>query len=302
VNAIYTLLEATLALYPADATGQPITTTPIWMGACAENLRLAQSMKVVETTPGGRAYPKRHPLVATHDIQIGRIWVLPDATGSSDYVLPTGQMVLDILWEDEEGDGWQRRTYYGVTAKSYDLSSVEKIHSTADQTFDAEYYSQSSGTGTPPALTPDLPYLVRWVSATDNITLYDYSSSTFLFTERTAGAAATRATITVAALFDNTVVQFIGAAAPALTVTALSVSEVTNLYEGVPSSTDLPRLDFLYGGVRLASISYAGVFFADTLVEAAPAAGSARYRLFGGGVLSATIAPEGTTFQDVSEV
>lgn len=304
MNAVYTLLEATIALYPADALGQPITTTPIWMGACAENLRLVQQMKVVETTPGGRLYPKRHPLVATHEIQIGRIWVLPDTIGSADYVLTTGRMVMDILWEDEDSDGWQRRTYYGVTAKGYDLASVDKIHSTADQTFDAEYYSQSWGTSTVPALTSDLPYLVQWTSASDNIILYDYSSSTFLFTERTAGAAATRATIALdqTPAFDSLVVAFSGVGTPALTVTAAGVSEMPALYEGVPTSTDVPRLDFLYGGVRLASISSAGVFFADTIVEAAPSAGSARYQLFGGGALAMTIAAGGTTFRDASEV
>lgn len=299
---LHSLLEATLTLYPAAADDTPVTASPVWFGTCANDLRLAERMIVRQTMPGAAPFPRNHPLVATHEINIGRVWTSREPS-LDDYTPATSRYVLDILWEAEDFDGWRRRTYYGVTAKSYDLASQERIQMNSEQAFDAEYYSQSSGTGAAPALTSTLPYTVIWVSTAEPpLVLYDYTASTDAFVERLAGQAATRATVLITPTLDALTVNFTGGTGNALVLANTQTTTVGGVIEGVPTTANLPRLDFMYGPTRVASVDKLNNLLVETLVEANATAGSARFELFGNNLLSATLEPTAGTFKALAEV
>src|SRR5262245_2114390 len=116
-NTALTLHDVTLSLYPAGEDGTPALDAPVYIGACAERLRLTDEFVVMETRPTGRRYPKKYPLVMTHGIGMERVWITQPITGPPadmrSFVASNARFVLDVLWEDEASDYWKRRTYYG---------------------------------------------------------------------------------------------------------------------------------------------------------------------------------------------
>lgn len=155
-NQTFTLLEATLALYPAGADGEPLLDFPVWMGACAENLRLRSRLEEHITHPTGERYGRTYHTDEEHLIEINRLWVL-QLSDLRDYALARNQTyVLEVVWQDEFTEVWHKRKYCGVTAQNYDLSSEGVMQFMADQGFRAQRYVQSAGFGvyTPLATTP----------------------------------------------------------------------------------------------------------------------------------------------------
>jgi hypothetical protein len=157
------LVEATLSLYPADVSGQPILTHPIWMGARAEGLELGGEIAEIEATPSGAAYDQFAQLSELHEISIERLWVLPTGTEAGpgavtggDYDLTRGQYVLHVFGLERFTGIWHRRTYYGVQAKRYGLRSNGIINFGSNQTFRAQYYVSGGGSsGQTGELVPD---------------------------------------------------------------------------------------------------------------------------------------------------
>lgn len=143
---LFTLGEATVDLYPAGPDGRTITGSAVWIGACAESLRLASRLEDMRLAATGAAYARRNHTDEQHEIQIDRLWVLrnPDR---KDYRLERNQQyVLSIRWVDEKTGVWHREIYYGVTARSFERASNSVMEFMAAQVWDAQYYECSSGT------------------------------------------------------------------------------------------------------------------------------------------------------------
>lgn len=260
------LLEATVTIYPQDNSGAPILTAPIWSGAQGEHLTVMERWLKAQTKPTGARYPKTHPLLPQYEIQLGRLWVLA-LNLLSGFKTQNGRYVLDILWNHEEELGWHRWVFYGVTISERNLASQDVDGGfTDDQTFDAEYYVPTAGTGTPPAITSTLPYLVRYVSEGENSVLYtyDFNARTFTGVEDTTGRA-----VLATDGSSNFSITFAGHAYPALQIAAGDgITKVIALETGSARAQDLPRLDFFLGPTRLASVTERGKLIASDFVEA----------------------------------
>lgn len=278
---VLTLMEALVTLYPAGPNGAPITSNPIWMGVDADNLTVAERWKVVETRPTGAKYRVKHPLVQDWEINIARVWAL-DVQNLNGYQTDGGQYVMDVIWTDQDGGQWHRETFYGVTISGdHDRASrgVDGGY-TENQRFEAQYMIPASGGGTPPAINPNLPYYVQYVGASGPpgivvqkgpqlpIVLYNYDPNTSAFTLASPGANTNTATLTNSGTDFN--ITFANAALPALDVDNSGIVEAQAFISGAPPDSDLPRVEFMYGSTRLASISAAGNFYASQFIETNP--------------------------------
>ena len=304
---VLNLLEAEVCLYPADPTGAPVLTAPIWLGAPAEKLTVRERWRVRETTPTGARYPVRHPLIPDYEIHLSRVWLLNlgDLTGWS---AGCQNYVLDVVWTDGETGDWHRRTYYGVTIGERGLDSRDIADGfTDDQQFAAQYVVPASGLGVAPAVSSDLPYTVQF-TGTDGVPvlLYTYDPGTQQFTA--AASLAGRATLAYAGgCFTAT---FAPDAAPALQCVSFPVASyrtggayrktapfrggaaglaVPALAAAVPLPAELPRLDFFYGAVRTATLTRLGLY-APAFTQAVPALAPGVFALYAGGTLMATLA------------
>lgn len=261
-----TLIEATLTLYPADATDAPITDQPIWSGVEANNLEIAEHWVKVRNTPTGVRVPRNHPLVAQYQIGIERVWALPlgDLLG---FKPVKNRYVLDILWTDEESGDWHRETFYGVTISERTRRSKEVDGGFVEnQQFEAEDVKQDSGRGTPPPLPTAPLYTVKYIDTDNRVTsLYTYDASTRAFTEATSGVTAGKATI----VQDDTSfrVQFAGASWPALEILPSGELHAAQLKTGTAEASDLPRLEFYCGSSRYLTVDRWGEVFARSFFE-----------------------------------
>ncbi len=306
----FTLFEADVSLYPAGPGDEPALDTPVWIGACAERLRISGDFIVAETRPVGRRYPKRHPLVLQHQISIGRVWV--QEWDTLETFNPTnGRFVLDIVWWQEnvgavadEEDLWKRRTYYGVTIRQDELESND-LNSTAgqfseNQVFDAEYYVETGGSGTPPALSATIPMRVDYRGADGTVTLYTYDPDTKLFTETAAGITAGRASINYGGA--STTILF--GAFPSLQLNSGEVLYASFMAGAAPTITDQPRLEFWRGNARLATLvrdgggpGGGGIFYASAISHITPTAADEKFLLYDEEMLNTlvmAIGPAGT--------
>jgi len=259
----FLLANATLTLYRTNAAGSPITATPVWFGACEEQIRIEERWITAQSTPAGRRYPKRRALVPQYQIGINRLWVQQrDALG--DFVPTSEVYVLDVLWYDEEMVVWHRKTFYGVTIDSRTWQSTEVFELRDEQMFNAEYYTEVSGTGTAPGIAESLPLWVRWVGSDAVLALYTYDTGTNGFTA--VGVTTGRATAEyVPDQSGSFVVTFDGG------IVALEVigeeARVGAILEGAPGPAVVPRLDFMVGTSRVASVSANKDFYAFSAID-----------------------------------
>ncbi len=260
-----TLLEATLTLYPANADGSPRVNEAVWSGACADNLRVREQWLHRETRPTGARHPRRHPLVPQFEISIDRVWALP-LSQPGGFLATHEKFVLDVVWIDEDSGRWHRQTYYGVTISERSQVSRDTDTGFSDnQVFNAEYRDEpTGGTGTPPAVGADLPYLVKWVSRDETVDLYSYNTSTHVFT----ALASTTSRATIAN--NPFTITFAGDGAPMVDLNTSGVLSAVAFIEGMPTDGDLPRLDFFRGQSRIASVSRNGRVFAHRFHQLPP--------------------------------
>jgi hypothetical protein len=297
-----TVLEATVTLYLADQNDNPIQSSPVWAGSCAENIRMGQKASVLNLLPSAAQFPRNVPLYFTHEITIERIWWQEAIAGTSlqDFTPSTGRYVLDIVWRDEVTGLWTRRTYYGVTFDSREIAGRELMESLDNQTFQAEQWFPGSGIGMVAPLGATMPATVRYVGPSGrSLPLYYYYGGG-IYVAADASVVGGLATISAsAAPGGEFTVTFAGQGSPALTVDSSGVTTCVEFIEGSPVATDVPRVDFLQGGVRIASITINGEFFAANITEGTP--GSALFEILGGGSNAAAISASMTVFSSMTE-
>lgn len=268
-----TLLEARVTLYPADAAGAPVLSQPLWLGAEAEELTLSGTWLTAETRPTGVAYPRRHNLIPLHEIQLGRVWALPlDQLAGFQGEHTT--YVLDLVWQEAESGQWHRRTYYGVTllTEAFASRSMDSGFS-ENQSFAAQYFTVATGTGAVPVLSAQAPYLVWYVSATEQVALYAYAADTGVFTALEATAA--RGTVGYAGDAFEVTLDGVGVV---LATTADGLHHPA-VIEQTPLPAERPRMDFTYAGQRVCSVSAAGLWARSFDDVTAPVSGAGRFEL-----------------------
>ncbi len=304
---VLNLLEATVTLYPADTTGAPVLSLPIWTGAPTEKLTVRERWRIKETTPTAAKYPRRHPLIPEYDLNLGRVWLLKTADLSG-WTAGHQNYVLDVVWTEEESGQWHRRTFYGVTIAEHGLDTRDIDNGfTDDQVFAAQYYVSASGEGYPPAISNALPYTVVFTGADGvPVLLYTYDPALHQFTAQAELAA--RATI--AYVGNCLTVTFDPDTAPTLRCVKSDPKNYRNsgayrqssfyragvkgllvpaLRSTVPVPGELPRLDFFYGALRTATLTRNGLYdVAFTQTTPSPAAG--RFALYANSELIATLA------------
>jgi hypothetical protein len=314
----HTLLEATITLYAADEAGRPLTGLPIWSGVAAENLTLTERWIKIQNRPTAARQPRNHPLVAQFEIAIGRVWALLQADLNG-FITEPARYVLDLVWADEDENCWHRKTFYGVTIAERSQASPNADREFTDhQVFDAESLVPASGTGAVTEISEELPYLVRYVTAQGSLAIYVYDPDEHTFTELVAGLAAQTAelgfisggsalTYRGATHYRNSQpyrvpaafrVRFQGETDDALRVRNDGVVEVAGSAIGAPRRDSLPRVDFCYGGKRLASISRSGVLYAWAFEEGAMEEVTPGYEIASGETLLATITQKAVRASD----
>lgn len=313
-TTVFSLIEATVSLYPASASGAPWILGPIFSGLPAETLSRRERWVKSETRPTGAQYPVKHPLVQQYEISIGRVWGFQNADMSG-FATANGLYVLDIVWVDAVTGNWHRETYYNVTIseRSQTPPNIEQGFMD-DQVFDAEYVVRSGGLGTVPAISSSLPMTVKWVGPDypGGLPLYNYDPTANTFAETVAGISANRAgiaynpagglTVDGAITVDDDEVTvdvdevfaivFSGSDSAAMTVDINDGLDVTGLETQAPDTSINPRLDFYIGSVRVASLGADGTLYATSFSNG-PVAAAGQFQLFVGSTLAVTIAASG---------
>lgn len=301
---VLTLHEATLTFHDTKADGAPIvgsTLSPqfLWTGLLENRVRITEAWKVFTVRPTGSRFQKYRPLGRTWALAIDKPWGLPYPE-MTDWEATRKPMVLDIVWRDEQTRDWHRNTFYNVTVRERVRDGEVEPAFAESQLFDAEYRIVSQGlAGIEVPLLPDtLPLFVEHVDEDGVVTLlYTYDPTAKSFSEVATGIATGKATIVETA--GDLSVTFDGDEAPTLLVEAAGAT-LPGVTVGVPDRDDLPRLDFRVGGVRVASLSRASLYTTNLVSDAAPASGSDRFELRGGGVVRAALAKTGFTSNGVT--
>ena len=306
-HIVLTLLEATVTLYPADVTGAPVLNAPIWTGAPAEKLTVKERWRIKETTPTGARYGRKHPLIPDYEISLGRVWLLQQANLNG-WHAGWQNYVLDVVWREEQTGDWHRRTFYGVTISERGLDDRNIDGGfTDDQVFAAQYFTPSSGAGSPPDVTSSLPYTVTYTGTNGvPVLLYLYDVTTHQFAAQTTTEG--RATVGYAGVYFNAI--FADDSAPALQAMrsaprayrtgqayrnnvvyrgGASGVLARSLQTGPPPVGDLPRLDFYYGAQRVATLTRTGLYDV-VFTQTTPTLADGRFGFYADGVLVGTLA------------
>lgn len=138
------LIEAEIALYPANADGTPNTDAPYWFGCCARNLDMVHVRHNVKIARTGARTPRSYTTNEEHMISIARVWAVERST-QLDFVPTKNQrFVMQITWHDRQQDKGYQRVYSGVTAEEFSQRSNGVLESNAMQQWRAETMEQSA--------------------------------------------------------------------------------------------------------------------------------------------------------------
>ena len=291
----FTLSEAVISLYRADASGAPVLTQAVWIGAQAHNLRLNDRLEEVLHWPTAATHKDAYHTDQDLEIEVERLWALP-ATSLTDYAPErNARYVLEILWQDNLTQRWFRRWFYGVTWRSQDRSSRGLMELGGTQVFRAQWCSDAADAGPYPTPAPAAPSTLRvfYHDGSELWPLYSYSTSTHIFSEITAGSATGRAAITKGV--DTTQISLGSNLSLEAASGELKATEFTENYR-----PDGPELVFQIGQSPIARLSAARLY-APQFIEDTPTAAVDRFAIYAGANLIATIGPLGVTALALTE-
>ncbi len=132
---VYTLQSATFDFYATDENGAAVGDA-IFIGVCAESVRLIYRFEEIIKRPTGRKYPRARHLSEEHEISMERVWVIDGPEFAMEH---NKRYVMVITWIHHQSNETVSRTYYGVTNRSNDLGTRE-VEFTNSQSFRAEYF------------------------------------------------------------------------------------------------------------------------------------------------------------------
>jgi hypothetical protein len=151
--------------------------------------------------------------------------------------------------------------------------------------------------GAQPALT------VTWVNGLERLTLFNYSPATHAFAEAAPGLSAGRASITNTGPDNSLTIAIQGTTA---LVVANAKVYAQQFQTGV-ATQESPRLEFVIGGRRVATLTKSGVLRVLDITEVAAIEAlsvsllSSQFAFFSNGAATAVLSPAGVTALNIAE-
>ena len=138
-QTILHLASAVVTLYDAPPSGVAPSGVGILHGECPAGMKLTYSYDEVKSFPTGAPYGLVHHVNETHGIEINKVAIMDDDVDAEFLPERDNFYAMKIDWIRNDGKGL-RRTYYGLKAKSLDMSSrgVEEYEQT--QAWSAQYF------------------------------------------------------------------------------------------------------------------------------------------------------------------
>lgn len=180
---VFTLFEASAAIYLADAAGNA-TGSALWVGDCMQGIRIEENFEETEILNHGEPYKPVHHTGEDHVISWDRWYAVKDV--ADELVLPdlerNTQYVLVLVWHStrERVSKWFKRVYFGVTARSQPLESGDAM--TDHKTLRATYRRTVKGLASAPDLTAAIVGVVLFISAGLQTIAYTYDWDTAAYT------------------------------------------------------------------------------------------------------------------------
>ena len=263
----FTVLNAVVAIYAVDATDTPVGAA---VKLLVDALPIAPQVESIPVRHHGVRWSSVRHIDVSWQLELSRPrFIELSASGAVTQWEPVSntRYALVVVWHDAERGLWEKQVFLGVTGFP---ASLDEANMLSRIPLRAERRSTpTAGRSTQPdfsvvASEGSLDYLGTDGSRTP---IYTFSTAGG-FAVVDAALLAARATVTVnstslTALFGSDPVVF---TANATGVTAEAFDETGGTY----GSTS-PRLEFIYGGVRLATLSAAGVLNVASLTEQASA-------------------------------
>lgn len=182
---VFTIFEATAALYLAGEDGEP-SGDAVYLG-CLNGLRMECDYEEERVVRHGRAHASVHHKDENHVISFEQWWVFEDSEEGEllDPDLDRNQpYVLVLAFYSQEKSYWVKRIYYGVTARSEPIESGDAMSD--NKTLRAERRVQVKGLSGEPSLLATLSAVALWITGGVETIAYTYDFSTEAWTSTAA--------------------------------------------------------------------------------------------------------------------
>ena len=138
-QTILHLATAVITLYDAPPSGVAPSGVGIWHGSCPAGMKLTYAYDEVKSFPTGAPYGIVHHVNETHSIEIQKVAIVDDDVDGEFLPERDNFYAMKIDWVRNDGKGL-RRTYYGLKAKSLDMSSRGVEEYEQNQAWSAQYF------------------------------------------------------------------------------------------------------------------------------------------------------------------
>lgn len=258
----FTVYDADVYLYQVDSQGTPLA--DVYLGGCAESIAMDHTLNPRRVETHGLPYAAERHDDEEHMVELKNIWLHDRSQPRAR--MPAGHVrnvryALVLIWRDEEAGAWTKRTYRGATSRG------QRVEDSTYQTlrFRAESLVESCGdlANGDPSAQPGQTGTVRYVGAHETVDLYSYDADTAQLTVLDPAVLAGRADI----LIDDSSVEIRFAGVPALFATTAftAVEDLTAIGSTFLDAT--PRLEFILGAARVASLGADGSLVVINLTE-----------------------------------
>lgn len=272
----FTQWECEVVIYRADDDG--VATDEIeWLGGCDNRMNIEQGYAEERADRSGDRYARWQQLEEEHTIELERLFLTRYDRAASFYQAPVlgrnQRLVAVLLWRDEEARIWHKHTYYGVQVPSLSSSS-ENEYFDLKVPLRASHMIPASGDldETPPDNLPSsLGAFLRYVDTgvTINLYSYDYESGAF------ARVGSVDSRLQVVGEDDDFQFSLLINGTLALGIDHDGVLQVKGFdFTGGTFADAVPRVEFMTGFGRIASLTETGLLAAPGFNERDTAPGS----------------------------
>lgn len=249
----FTVYDADVYLYRVDAAGEPVGQA--YLGGCSESISMEQTLAPRRLEYHGRVAARERHEDEEHTVELKNVWLHDRSQVHARMPSAAARNVtyaLVIIWRDEEASVWTKRTYRGVTSRG------QRIEESTYQVlrFRAESLVESAGdlSGGDPSIAPGQSGTVRYVGVSETVDLYTYDVDTHILSVLDAALLEGRAAIEV----DSDSLEILFDGVPALFATTSSTAVVNITAIGSTFLDSVPRIEFILGASRVASLGADG--------------------------------------------
>lgn len=238
------IFNADVVFYRTDASGAPVG--DVWMGETAENLTLSEAPKERVLERSGMPYGEARHEETEFGIEWESVW-LHDGVRMP-RIVRGARLVMVIVWSEPESGAWNRRTYYGVTARPQRVQS-SPMHTVS---FRAEWMEEDTGMGIAPVGPLTIPGRVWYCDGEARIEAARVDSESGIVTALDESLVKIDCS-TPGALW----ISINGVLALTADDSGVVVREIVE-FSGMAVALRGPRAEFWMGARRLAVLSAAG--------------------------------------------